>query len=161
AGDPGTRVVSAVGSSTDAETIGAEPLTLAIDPGGRGDRNGRQVIGLVIISPAGIARMIEWDVTMLHLPPEITAKSSFDLFDSHATVAGTVDLGTAVMVDGREVETSADGSYRADIDASPWPHDVAVVARDPLGVEVVRHVEVVGFVDVRALPWVPIIIALT
>jgi len=161
AGDPGMRVVSTVGSSTDAKVIGSEPLTLAIDPGGRRDRNGRQVIGLVVISAAGLARMIEWDLTTLHVPPEVTAESWFDLFGAHATVAGSVDLGTTVIVDGRAVETAADGSYRVDVDASPWPHDIAVVARDPLGVEAVRHIEVVGFVDVRALPWVPIIIALT
>lgn len=161
AGDPGTRVATVSGGQSEGAVIEDDSVTIAIEPGGRRDLNWQQTIGLIVVSPAGIARMIEWDLTTLRLPPEVSAESSFALFDGHATVAGNVGLGTSVIVDGRAVETAADGSYRVDVDASPWPHDIAVVARDPLGVEVVRHIEVVGFVDVRALPWVPIIIALT
>jgi len=72
-----------------------------------------------------------------------------------------VGVGTSVTVDGQPVELTADGGYRTKVEASLWPRDVVVVARDPIGQEVTRHVEVVGFVDVRALPWTAIMVALT
>jgi hypothetical protein len=161
AGDPGTRVVTSLAGRSSWETIDNDSVTIEINPAGARDKNWRQTVGLLVVSPSGIAQTLEWDLTTLRVPPEVTAASSFDLFDARATVEGTVEFGTSVTVDGHAVATTADGTYRVAVDASPWPHDVAVVARDPLGTEVVRRVEVVGFVDVRALPWVPIIIVLT
>ena len=42
------------------------------------------------------------------------------------------------------------------MDAPPWPRTVVVVARDPFGGEQRATVEVIGLVDYRGLPWVPI-----
>ena len=70
-------------------------------------------------------------------------------------------VGTSITVDGQPVEPAADGRFEVEIPASPWPRDVLVVARDPIGQEVARNIEVVGIVDLRALPWLPIVIAAT
>ena len=161
AGDPGTVVITTIGRKTNAEEIQGGRVTVPIAPGGRRDANRKDSVGLFVIGPGGIARTLMWDLTTLRELPEVTAVSSFDLFESHATLAGEVGVGTSVTVDGQPVELTADGGYRTEVEASLWPRDVVVVARDPIGQEVVRHVEVVGFVDIRALPWTAIMVALT
>jgi hypothetical protein len=114
-----------------------------------------------VISPGGISRTKTWDLTVLSEPPEVTASTSFELFGSRAKVVGHVTPHTTVTIDGRRVTPNSTGDFRTMVDAWIWPRDVAVVATDPLGNEHVRHVEVVGFADVRALPWIPIFVVLT
>ena len=158
-GDPGTVVVSAIGTRASAEEIEEGQLTVTIDPGGRGGRE--YDVGIFTISPGGITRTATWDLTILTEPPEVTASASFELFDGKAKVVGQVTPHTTVTVDGRTVTANSVGEFRTMVDASLWPRDVVVVATDPLGNQQVRHVEAVGFVDIRALPWIPIFVVLT
>ena len=154
-------MVTTVGAQTQADEIGNGPLTIALDPGVTRGRDGEHDVSMVVIGPGGFARTFGWDLTVLSEPPGVTAATSFDLFDGRASVVGSVGVGTTVTVDGHSVYVTEAGNFGTVVEASIWPHDVTVVARDPLGNEQVRLLEVVGFVDVRALPWIPIMAALT
>ena len=160
-GERGSLVVSAVGRVVNTDEIEGESLTIALDPPGRANTIQQLDASIVVISPAGIANVSSWDVTVLLDAPELSAGTSFELFEARASVFGEVSAATTVTVDGRPVDSFGDGAFRTDVDALPWPRDVVVVARDPIGHETVRHVEAVGFVDVRALPWIPIMAVLT
>ncbi len=160
-GEPGTLVVTSVGPQTQADEIGNGPLSITLDPGSTRVADRDHDVSMIVVSPGGFARTFGWDLTVLSEPPGVTAATSFDLFDGRASVVGSVGVGTTVTVDGHSVYVTEAGNFGTVVEASIWPHDVAVVARDPLGNEQVRQLEVVGFVDVRALPWIPIIAALT
>jgi len=161
AADPGTAVVATIGNRANVVETVSSATTVDIDLAGARDANARDTAGILVVGPLGIARSASWDVTILREPPELSAASSFELFEGHATLSGDVAFGTSITVDGRPVEPGSDGSFEVQIAASPWPRDVMVVARDPIGQEVARNVEVVGIVDLRALPWLPSVIAAT
>lgn len=161
AAEPGTAVLTTIGDRANVEEIASGQTTIDIDLAGRRDASARDTAGILLIGPLGIARSVTWDVTILREPPALSAASSFELFEGHATLSGEVAVGTSITVDGQPVEPAADGRFEVEIPASPWPRDVLVVARDPIGQEVARNIEVVGIVDLRALPWLPIVIAAT
>jgi len=92
------------------------------------------------------------------VPPEVTASADVELLSLHATVTGRVEGDATVTVDGHEVIPSpGTGRFRVEVDAPAWPREVLVVARDPIGNETVQRLEVIGFVDYRGLPWIPIV----
>jgi hypothetical protein len=160
-GAPGTRVVTTMGSRGSSEEMEAETLTVTVEPGGSRERTRQDHVRIFVISPGGIARVVSWDVTTLLEPPELSAVTAFDLFETSSTIAGRATPGTSVTIDGRAVEPDANGTFLTEVGASIWPREVVVVARDQIGNEQVRRLEVVGFADLRALPWIPIIAALT
>lgn len=160
-GAPGTVVVVSAGSRLDAEEITDEPVTLTLDPPGGGTRNRRFEASVLVVRPNGIASGARWDAEILREAPEVTVNASSEPFALRTTVFGVATPGAAVTVDGQEAETNRNGAYRLDVDAPIWPRDVLVVARDPVGNETVERIEVIGFVDYRAWPWIPIIAALT
>jgi hypothetical protein len=160
-GEPGTLVVASVGPQTQADEIGNGPLTITLEPSGTRAPGREHDVSMIVVSPGGFARTFGWDLTVLNEPPGVTAATSFELFEGRASVVGSVGLGTTVTVDGHSVYVTEAGNFGTEVDASILPHDVVVVARDPLGNEQIRQLEVVGFADVRALPWIPIMAALT
>ena len=66
-----------------------------------------------------------------------------------------------VTVDGSSVDVGRDGTFAVVLDAPIWGRDVRVRAVDPLGTDAVELVTVVGVIDLRGLPWLAIIGALT
>jgi hypothetical protein len=160
-GEPGTLVVTSVGPQTQADEIGNGPLTITLEPSGTRAPGREHDVSMIVVSPGGFARTFGWDLTVLSEPPGLTAATSFELFDGRASVVGSVGVGTTVTVDGHSVYVTEAGDFGTVVEASIWPHDVMVVARDPLGNEHARRLEVVGFADIRALPWIPIMAALT
>lgn len=110
---------------------------------------------LIVVTPDGHASVIEWAGTYIRKPPQLEVGGRTDTLAFSATLTGSVGPNATVTVDGRPVAV-ADGGFDARVDAGPWPRAVAVVARDPLGNEVVELVEVVGLYDYRSLPWVAI-----
>jgi hypothetical protein len=138
------------------------PITVPVDPGGRDDdENERMQATMITVSPTGIATATAWEVDVYRQPPEITVTTESGLFSLHSTVRGRATPGTSVTVDGRPVELDANGAFRVEVDAPIWPRDVVVAARDPLGNESAQSLEVIGFVDYRGLPWIPIVGTLT
>lgn len=74
-----------------------------------------------------------------------------------ATVTGRTLPGSSVRVDGRSVEVSRFGGFRVEVSAPPWPRMVEIEVRDPLGRAALERVEVLGVVDYRSWPWIPIV----
>lgn len=158
---PGSVVVVSAGRGLDSVRVTDGPVTLTIDPGGGGDRNRRFEANVLVVRPSGIASGARWDAEILREAPELTANTRSEPFALSTTVFGTATSGSAVTVDGQPVETNRNGAYRVDVDAPIWPREVLIVARDAVGNETVERVEVIGFVDYRGLPWIPIIGVLT
>jgi hypothetical protein len=159
-GLPGTLVISSIGQRVEATEVADGPVTMTLDPG-RGDENEELTASIVTISPTGIASSESWDVAVYREPPKLSAAAESELFSGLSAITGQVPAGTSVIVDGQAVELGADGSYAVEVDAPAWPRDVLVVARDPIGNETVQSLEVIGFVDYRGLPWIPIVGTLT
>ena len=84
-----------------------------------------------------------------------------DELELGARITGSVSPYAELMVDGHPVEVNDDGAFEVAVDAPPWPIEVVVVARDPLGNETSASVQVIGVVDYRGLPWLPIMGLLT
>lgn len=111
---------------------------------------------LLLIGPEGNVAFHRWEITFAPEAPELTAWTRSEPLSLEATVAGRTGFGSKVSVDDRAVAVNEFGAYRATVDAPPWPRTVVVVARDPFGGEQRATVEVIGLVDYRGLPWVPI-----
>jgi len=113
--------------------------------------------GILVITPAGTALTAFLAAEILREPPELTTSAQTDAFSLRSRLLGRADEGATITVDGQPVEVSAGGGFHTEVDAPIWPRDIVVVARDPLGTETVRRLEVVGFLDYRGLPWVPMV----
>ncbi len=137
--------------------VGDEPLSVDIAPDR--EREGTQPFdaAILVISPSGAASSVSWAAEILREPPELTTSAQTDAFALRSTIMGRAADGASITVDGHAVEPAAAGGFRFEVDAPIWPRDVVVVARDPLGTETVQRLEVVGFLDYRGLPWVPIV----
>lgn len=158
---PGTMVF-ANGIRPESHEMGAEPLTVEFKHR-RGDeeRNSDFEYGLLAVLPDGRVLVEEWEGTVVRQPPALDATSATSTFELGARIAGSASAYADVVVDGHPVEVDADGAFAVSVDAPPWPVDVVVVARDPLGNETSASVQVIGFVDYRGLPWLPIVGLLT
>ncbi len=137
--------------------VGDEPLSVDIAP--HREREGNQPFdaAILVIGPTGAVSSVSWEAEILREPPELTASAQTEAFALRSTIMGRADDGASIIVDGNAVEPLATGGFQFEVDAPIWPRDVVVVARDPLGTETVQRLEVVGFLDYRGLPWVPMV----
>ncbi|CAN5135584.1 hypothetical protein BH23CHL9_BH23CHL9_01970 [soil metagenome] len=155
---PGSLVVAASGVSISYQgEVEDGPLSVEIAPDREREGNQEFDAAILVITPAGAAASVSWEVEILREPPELTTSAQTDAFALHSTIIGRASDGADITFDGRPVQAAGTGGFRAEVDAPIWPRDVVVVARDPLGNETVRRLEVVGFLDYRGLPWVPIV----
>ena len=155
---PGTVAVSWDGESTVDHGLTDGELRLELRPPRRPrpDRPSTFERVLLLIGTDGSASVRRWEGSFAPEAPELTAWSDAEPLSLEATVAGRASPGSTVSVDGREVALNRFGAYRATVAAPPWPRTVVVVARDPFGGEQRATVEIIGLVDYRGLPWVPI-----
>ncbi|MDQ2674308.1 MAG: hypothetical protein M3Y40_06600, partial [Chloroflexota bacterium] len=160
-GAPGDVVVAYDGLRTVTGEIAETSTVLTIDPPGRRDRNAAFDLAVFVLGPTGLASATSWPAEALRAVPEVTATAESEAFSFQATITGQLDGEATLTVDGRPVVPSPAGYFRAEVDAPIWPRDVLVVATDLLGRETVQQVEVIGFLDYRGLPWIPIIGVLT
>jgi len=160
-GPPGTLVLAVAGRRVESGEITDGPITLPIDPGGRRGTNEDFEATVMVVHPGGILGGMRWDARILREAPEVTVRATTELFSMRTTLSGKASSGATVIVDGQPVETNRNGAYRLEVDAPIWPREVQVIARDPVGNEAVQRIEVIGFVDYRGLPWIPIMAALT
>ena len=137
--------------------VGDEPLSVDIAPDREREGNQPYDAAILVISPSGAASSVSWAAEILRERPELTTSAQTDAFALRSTIMGRAADGASITVDGHAVEPAAAGGFRFEVDAPIWPRDVVVVARDPLGTETVQRLEVVGFLDYRGLPWVPIV----
>lgn len=162
----GSWVVAFDGRSFDEMTVDRAPLIVEMAPP-RGRQDDEDVedrpidASLIVATPDGHATVVEWTGTFVSGPPALSVSGRTEAFAFGATLEGTVGPHTTVSVDGRPVAIDADGGFVLSVEAGPWPRDVLVGARDPLGNEVLERIEVVGVFDYRGLPWTAIVAAAT
>lgn len=134
-------------------------LTLDIGPPSDGSRTFGAALG--VVTPDGHGYATHLDVRLLLDPPKLAADATTDLFSLRVPLAGITDPGTSVSVDGRGVAVDAAGRFSATLDGSLLPRDVRIAAVDVVGNRATVVLSVVGFVDYRQLPWVPLVVVLT
>lgn len=158
----GSVVVSADGDVWDAQPVESGSVTLEVRPPRRARAENREFERLVlVIGPDGTATARQWQGTFLAEPPDLTAAAETEPFSLRSTVSGRISDAMTVTVDGMPAEVNRFGAFRVQVDAPIWPRDVTVVAADPFGTERIEHIEIVGFLDYRGLPWIPIVGVLT
>lgn len=156
-GPPGTLAVIVDGPLRTEVELGDEPASIEVVPRrNRGEQNVDFERTLVAVTPGGRAQVETWKGTFVAEGPELTAHAETDAFELESRVYGRASEGVSVTVNSAPVAVNEIGAYSARVDAPIWPSDIVVVARDPLGNEATQRIEVVGFLDYRGLPWVPI-----
>ncbi|HEX5040858.1 MAG TPA: hypothetical protein VFW95_12075 [Candidatus Limnocylindria bacterium] len=120
---------------------------------------GRQRVSMAVVSPAGRSYLATWEVRLLRAPPTLRASVTTPI-GSGALVEGRTAPYAEVTVAGQPVPVDAEGRFAATADVPPWPTEIVVVATDPVGNVATVAVSGVGFLDYRALPWIPIVIML-
>lgn len=158
----GSVVVVADGNVWDSQPVHSGSVTVEVRPPRRAREENRPFERWVlVIGPDGTATARQWEGTFLSEPPDLTVMAKTETFSLVSTVAGRVSEAMAVTIDGQPVEVNRFGAFRVTVDAPIWPRSVAVVATDPFGTERTERIEVVGFLDYRGLPWIPIVGVLT
>ena len=159
---PGSVVVLADGDVWESQPVRSDSVTLEIRPPRRAREENRPFERWVlVIGPDGTATARHWEGTFLSEPPDLTLMATTEAFSLVSTVAGRVSDAMTVTIDGVPAEVNRFGAFRAEVDAPIWPRSVIVVATDPFGTERTERIEVVGFLDYRGLPWIPIVGVLT
>jgi hypothetical protein len=118
--------------------------------------NPRYDASLVVVTPGGATYQARWSISVLTEPPELEVHSRTRLASGSVQLDGETDAYAEILVDGRPVGVDDSGRFSADVEAPPWPTEVTVEARDPVGNVATTSLTVVGWFDYRALPWVPI-----
>ncbi len=160
--ESGSVVVMTDGALWEAKQVSTPPVDISVRPPRRSDDQNRPFERwLFVIRPDGTGSSHHWEGTFLREPPALTSMAETRPFSLRSAVAGRVSDRMTVTVDGAPAEVNRFGAFRVEVDAPIWPRDVTVVATDPFGTERTERIEVVGFLDYRGLPWIPIVGALT
>lgn len=123
-------------------------------------RNSFNVRGFVV-TPAGHGYTVAWFVQVLRQPPALQVEAEWASLGFDVPLRGSTDPTASVLVDGAPVAVAADGSFVGHVAAPPWPTTIVVEAYDLVGNRTSATLSVVGLLDYRQLPWVPIIVGLT
>jgi len=114
-----------------------------------------------VLTPAGHSYAAAWHVRVLTGPPPLTAVAEPIPWWFEVPVSGTTDPDALVTVGGVAVPVDASGHFSVGVFAPPWPVSVDVAAVDPVGNRADLTLSVVGVIDYRQLPWIPIVVVLT
>lgn len=151
---PGSEVMSSAGGPATQQGSLEDRFRLEIPAVGGSGRRDTWGATVLVIGPDTRFRIHRWEVTYApESGPAVTAVAERSLFELSATVTGTADPETRIVVDGEPVAVAADGRFTHPVSAVPWPRMIAVRAVDPFGTERMVGIEVVGFIDARGLPW--------
>ena len=157
-GPPGSRVaLFGMGAGTQSVVPASGKLTVGVEPPPTEAANPRLDAGLILLTPAGQAYVVDWRVQVLTEPPSLVAAAVTPLLSSQVRVNGQVPPGTTLAIDGTSVVPDRTGRFAAEISAPPWPSDVRIEATDLVGNRSTRVLSVVGLLDYRRLPWIPIV----
>jgi hypothetical protein len=156
---PGSRVyVSATETRGPIvpEVVGESgALDVAVPPGEATTEDPADAT-LTVATPAGHAYIGTWSMRILDDAPTITATPETPFGSGRVTIAGRTAPYATVEVAGVAVPVDEDGAFSTGVDLPPWPTEVTLVARDPIGHESRLVVSGVGLFDYRSLPWTPI-----
>lgn len=158
-GMPGSRVAAVLANRVDQSMeIGPDgSVVLRLDPRPRRDTTVSYTAQVVLVAPTGHLYGTTWTGRVLREPPALEAAGATRTGAWEAAVSGRTDAHASVTVDGTPVAVDEDGAFRIMLDAGLVPRDVLVRASDPAGNETTQRLEVVGLVDYRGWPWVPIV----
>ncbi|MEP6680104.1 MAG: hypothetical protein ABJB65_01375 [Chloroflexota bacterium] len=158
-GPPGSRaVIFGMGPTAQSVVPPSGLLSVPVEPPKSGVADRRIDAGLIVLTPAGQAYLADWNVQVLTTPPEVVTTAVTPFLSSQVRVTGHVPAGSRLTLNGRAVAVAHDGRFGAEVSALPWPMDVRLEASDPLGNRSTRVLSVVGFLDYRRLPWIPIVV---
>ena len=115
---------------------------------------------VAVVTPAGATYLATWAVLALTGPPPLEAWTETAFGSTEVEVRGRTVPYATVAVDGRAAVVDEAGAFTARVAMPPWPTEVEVVATDPVGNVASATVNGVGLLDYRALPWIPITVAL-
>jgi hypothetical protein len=137
----------------------AELVLVSSDPGADNDET--RTVRLLVVTPGGHGYASTWEVRIRRRPPALSATTPVAPLSFDVPVSGRSESGATILVDGEPVAVAADGSFSADVSAGLLPRDVRVEATDRVGNRRALTISVVGALDYRRLPWVPIVAGLT
>ncbi|HEX6128721.1 MAG TPA: hypothetical protein VF071_06845 [Candidatus Limnocylindria bacterium] len=148
------------------------PRQASIGPGGRAEvtlveddpaatTDERFTVRLLVTTPGGHGYAADWEVRVQRRPPTLAASAPLAPLSFSVPLTGRTAPGARLVVDGTPVPVQPDGSFRAEVGAGLWPRAVRIEATDRIGNASQLTVEIVGLVDYRRLPWIPIVAAMT
>ncbi|MEO6059594.1 MAG: hypothetical protein ABIQ05_06480 [Candidatus Limnocylindria bacterium] len=114
-----------------------------------------------VVTPAGHGYTVAWFTRVLREPPPLQVEAEWASLGFDVPLRGSTDPTATVLVDRAPVVVAADGNFVGHVAAPPWPTRVVVEAVDLVGNRTTTTLTVVGLLDYRQLPWVPIIVVLT
>lgn len=150
---PGSRVYGADGPPASVPADGTLDVHLRPPAGGPG-LDYRAL--LAVTTPAGHSYLASWEVRVLDQPPPLEAAAVTTFGSGEVEIAGRSAPYVTVTIDGAAVALDAAGRFRATRPAPPWPTEFVMEATDPFGNVATRRLSVIGWVDYRGLPWIPI-----
>lgn len=118
-------------------------------------------LAVVVLTPAGAAYRADWHVERRVGPPVLLLDVPVAPLSASVPIAGSTDPGATVTVNDRIAEVDAEGRFAANISAGLTPTSVTVEVVDLVGNRATETLSVVGWVDYRRLPWIPIISLMT
>jgi hypothetical protein len=162
AGDPGRLAV--LGGNVPATVEGGVPLyRVPIDVPPASGAHVQLTALVYLATPAGHGYAASWRLIVQRDAPALAAETSMFSLGLSASVSGRTDAGATVTVtvDGSQAAVSASGAFEASVPAGLFPRDVRVEATNLVGKRATLVLSVVGPIDYRRLPWIPIVVALT
>jgi hypothetical protein len=156
--EPEIRLQTIAGSRDEAVEV-----TLSLPPQADRPVDERSwTVAAAAIGPLGdVSTLTRAVVPLDATPPPLALEAPFlsPPWPLAARLTGRTEPGaTTVEVGGVARPVEPDGTFSLDARLAPWPQPVEVRARDRAGNETVVRVEVVGGLDYRRLPWIPILL---
>jgi hypothetical protein len=159
------------GTVTQVRGHPGEPATTTVGPDGVADvvlvpprqatNDESFAVRLLVSTPSGHGYGASWEVRVVRRSPSISATTPFAPFSFSVPLSGRTSPSASLLVDGEPVRLGADGSFLTNVSAGPIPRTVTLAATDRVGNTTELVVSVVGVLDYRRLPWIPIVIGLT
>lgn len=118
-------------------------------------------VQLVVVTPTGAAYASRLRIVRLTDDPTLVLDPPDAAWSGSVPVSGQTDPGASVTVGGEAVDVDADGHFATTVSAGLVPTNVSVEAVDLLGRRTATSVSVVGWLDYRSLPWIPIFAVMT
>jgi hypothetical protein len=146
------------GSSPDGATASFDIRSLPSSDGSRLDRWMVDVAQLDALGdlagPARVAALFDDTAPALAVDAPLLSP----VWPLQATLRGSSEAGAKIRVGaGVPVVADAHGAFAIDTPLAPWPQPIELTAADAYGNATTATVSAMGGVDVRQLPWVPIV----
>ena len=115
-------------------------------------------LAVAVVTPAGATYRGSWQVEQRTGPPALALDVPILPLSASVRITGVTDPGTTVTAAGNPVEVDAAGAFAFTVAGTLAPTSIAVEAVDPVGNVYAETLSVLGWVDYRRLPWIPIVV---